>query len=671
MPPAPKQSTKKPGAPKAKGAVRAKSGCYTCRIRRKKCDERQNQDGHCDTCVRLRLQCLGFGAKRPEWLRESRNVTEMRDKIKGFLAAQGMIKGHSGAAHRGSEQLPILQLEEDSTPSSSVSPPTPTLSLSPSEPSRPLLHESAMRDQHWISVANYSNPAMHNPMRGASPFEGSSHSSHPDMYPPSYNSPNSLAWTNGTSRLIEPAPRSRALVARLPTPPTIASSFGEMYHMQFADEGYYHAMPLDEDMTTNEYPTFFYMPSKPGGVNDHLVSHYLSSVMNLQYLLVDPDEVRHILTPTVSHPSAARNAARLLAAIHFQRANCRSNHFNALQDKDTRYQYDELLEVLQKAQHTEDDALAAISIISSFLFDGGNGEWQKWLKVSFEYACTVFGARDPREIGAPDPRDTLLTCNQTTRLIIKAAIWFDVLAAVTTQEEPRFLEFIRALYSPNASGIYDPSLSPAPELSMMTVMGCENHVVWALAEASALAVWKRKQQNAGTLSVPDLVARGSNLDSYLNAAASPPPMYPGALGQEAETGLARELSNNIFRAATRVYVRSIVSGDYPHVPEIIEAVDETLGYLRAPAQHSQKVHSSVVRSTVFGFFICGALSNNQDTRHQVKELLILSREDPAQSTVGNSASIRRLLDDIWRERRAKNTPLRWRDMLKAANILLV
>src|SRR6266576_6139527 len=29
------QQTKKAGAPKAKGAVRAKSGCYTCRIRRK------------------------------------------------------------------------------------------------------------------------------------------------------------------------------------------------------------------------------------------------------------------------------------------------------------------------------------------------------------------------------------------------------------------------------------------------------------------------------------------------------------------------------------------------------------------------------------------------------------------------------------------------------------
>jgi len=91
--PSKQQQTKKAGAPKAKGAVRAKSGCYTCRIRRKvghlrpplhiyiyvltlgrvpspqKCDERPNAEGRCETCIRLRLQCLGFGQKRPEWLK--------------------------------------------------------------------------------------------------------------------------------------------------------------------------------------------------------------------------------------------------------------------------------------------------------------------------------------------------------------------------------------------------------------------------------------------------------------------------------------------------------------------------------------------------------------------------------------------------------------------------
>lgn len=36
-----------------------------------KCDERPNEVGQCETCVRLRVECLGFGTKRPEWLRVS------------------------------------------------------------------------------------------------------------------------------------------------------------------------------------------------------------------------------------------------------------------------------------------------------------------------------------------------------------------------------------------------------------------------------------------------------------------------------------------------------------------------------------------------------------------------------------------------------------------------
>ncbi|KAF7350135.1 Transcriptional regulatory protein pro-1 [Mycena venus] len=134
---------KKPSAPKAKGAVRAKSGCYTCRIRRKKCDERSNQDGHCETCVHLRLECLGFGARRPEWLRESRNVSEMRDKIKGFLAAQGMIKGYAGSATRPSERAFLRLTPEDTTASSSEDPtPLLTPSLSPNEVPRMRFCES-------------------------------------------------------------------------------------------------------------------------------------------------------------------------------------------------------------------------------------------------------------------------------------------------------------------------------------------------------------------------------------------------------------------------------------------------------------------------------------------------------------------------------------------------
>ena len=43
---------------------RSTTGCWTCRIRRKKCDEKREQ---CMTCLSLRLHCDGYGAK-PYWM---------------------------------------------------------------------------------------------------------------------------------------------------------------------------------------------------------------------------------------------------------------------------------------------------------------------------------------------------------------------------------------------------------------------------------------------------------------------------------------------------------------------------------------------------------------------------------------------------------------------------
>jgi C6 transcription factor Pro1 len=151
MSPASKPSPKKAGAPKTKGAIRAKSGCYTCRIRRKKCDEQRNDSGHCRTCVRLKLECLGFGAKRPDFLKESRNVLFMREKIKAFLASQGMIKGHSASGPRNSEQeFLFLRRVDEYSSDSSASPPTPTLTI-PDDTPHSHLTMSNMRSERWFT----------------------------------------------------------------------------------------------------------------------------------------------------------------------------------------------------------------------------------------------------------------------------------------------------------------------------------------------------------------------------------------------------------------------------------------------------------------------------------------------------------------------------------------
>ena len=63
-------------------------------------------------------------------IQEPDSVPVLREKIKSFLASQGMIKGHSGPGPRNSDQQPqILILSDRVEPRS---PPTPTLSTASS-----------------------------------------------------------------------------------------------------------------------------------------------------------------------------------------------------------------------------------------------------------------------------------------------------------------------------------------------------------------------------------------------------------------------------------------------------------------------------------------------------------------------------------------------------------
>jgi hypothetical protein len=101
-----------------------------------------------------------------QWPQDTRNVLAVRDRIKTHLAAQGMIKGHSGAGPRNAErEPPVLRLHDEyPTSTSSASPPTPTLSISSSDDNRrPGLSISSMRDDsHYPlqpSLEPYSSSA--------------------------------------------------------------------------------------------------------------------------------------------------------------------------------------------------------------------------------------------------------------------------------------------------------------------------------------------------------------------------------------------------------------------------------------------------------------------------------------------------------------------------------
>ena len=78
-----------------------------------------------------------------------------REKIKDFLAAQGMIKGHSGAGTRTSEQEGMLVLVPDQGRSDTSSPHSPASVDSSDDHRRPNGHNisSTRYDPHYTSVS--------------------------------------------------------------------------------------------------------------------------------------------------------------------------------------------------------------------------------------------------------------------------------------------------------------------------------------------------------------------------------------------------------------------------------------------------------------------------------------------------------------------------------------
>lgn len=312
--------------------------------------------------------------------------------------------------------------------------------------------------------------------------------------------------------------------------------------------------------------------------------------------------------------------------------------------------------MLSRHQYSSDDGvIAALNVISSFLFDGGTGPWKTWLGVANTSADGVL--RNRKFHGA---RDALMRCEEQTSFLIRAAMWFDVLASITTQEEPHFLSVFREVFSPYAIS----DSGNTSRLSMKSVMGCDNHVVWAMAETSALSVWKRKEISRGSLSIPNLVEKGQQIEKHLLTFSNSPPPAD-------DIDYLRQLTSDIFRAATLVYLRSVVSGDHPHVVEIKNAIKETINCIEKIPTGLRDIPDTVIRSTVFAFFICGCLTDSEEQKNYIYTRLDLVKASG--STVGNGGSVQQLIQRVWLERQHKSIgdPVPWRDKLSNASLLLV
>jgi C6 transcription factor Pro1 len=488
--------------------------------------------------------------------------------------------------------------------------------------------------------------------------------------------------------------------------PSVQSSFGRLYHTYPAD---YNEDAQEYPLDPPDMPVITHMNTYDPSLPQHaptqfLILHYMRTVLPIQYLLSDSSHIRSFIYDLIRTSNPARLAACMLAAIHLDRmrlprvgdaAGLPASELYKLLWRDLAQKTE------SHAQLNEGDAMAGLHAVSTILFMGGRGEWENFLNVARQYVWNVLY----NQPGYTGPEQVLLTCSESTRFIIKTTMWFDVLASVTTQQIPTLMRVYRDLFDRTGRAyIEDPAQASPPELSMLAVMGCENNIVLALAEISNLACWKELQARSHCLSVPQLVARGKDIESkfinpggpsspsvlaganglpstatafgldphaafaqggYDGAAYGPGPAHAAMAmaGAVTEVEERRRLTNDIFRASARVYLHTVLSGDYPGCDEIAAAVKETIECLQRVPRHKALVSRAVLRSVVFGICISGCLTDNREQR----EFLIQLLETQTRESVGNIEEVKRLMQQVWMRRAApgnQGQPVNWRDVMR-------
>ncbi|KAG1858831.1 fungal-specific transcription factor domain-containing protein [Suillus subluteus] len=628
-----------------------RGGCWTCRLRRKKCDD-QREDNSCQTCKRLRIDCLGWGTRRPEWMRDKKAVEDYKAGIQAQLTRTGLIRGQPKSS---------IPQATSAGPSS-----TPTLS-SPSSSSvfASRQFQGSASSPGSSRVSDLGTPTYHADPLGdptvVSVFGSTLNS--PQIVPvPLYTKDGSFQRSNYNS----PFSPSGSL-------PSHPSPVAEM-----------HFHP-DFDTTTQH----LYNPPMTSMLDDGLhIFYYFEHVRQLQYVFAGISVANITYSLVLQHPQGpVANAISALASLHFnliriahgfEAPNPTLEHSPAIRFYDSAYQ-----QIYRNKQTTlsESDANAAIHMLSFSLMSGGVTDWRPMLDIASEWLVrTGITTSD-------NPKLIMMNMNEASRLALKATIWCDIMSTLTLKMTPKHLTFYRRVFGRGSGywGLTQQGIGDESALRVDSLTGCPDEVLLGIAEMATLSCWKTQELRKGSLSMRELIRRGDVIERHLRthtetvlpAEGDQTPLHPELSSMVAERGNVqnspsghvgtslpaddtRRIVADIFREATILYLHTVLSDPNPGVPEIVNSVDVIIQLLnRLPA-------SNIDRCLVFPICLAGCLTDNPIMREFLK-----ARLRPRRDGFGSINQILQVMEAAWQRRDSQGGAVEWQNLLNVQRLLLV
>ncbi|KAL2113660.1 hypothetical protein VUR80DRAFT_3114 [Thermomyces stellatus] len=603
--------------PKAKTQLhrRSRTGCYTCRLRRKKCDE---GNPLCSACKHLGLRCE---YKRPMWWSNNDLRKQHKDEIKAIIKTKKL-------STKSSSQT--IQTSVSSPPGLSHSLPTSATLSDPLDRGR-----SGSIDSHFSSAFNFNSPPTEyapfgpTPVTSAAPSGFSFNSYYPyeidvkterQMYVNDVPTIKESTVSTFSTLQTPPPPGTVLPTSDWPEPvldETAESQPEETLNPHFFD--FSHGPPMTSRQVAIE------LDENDQRLFDHFVQHVLPSIFPIlesnQHGSVGSD----LVLPALQTNRSYLHCCLAVAAQHLKATTAVSA--DDVDQDIMRHRYatiSSLCDALNRDESHEEVLEATLGLISFQSVVGRLDDilpdiaWHQHFQAAISLVQKLdlhTRVCDPAEAHLKPPFNMTLTA------------WIDIIGGAMQGCAPVFAHTYREKH-----------LSSNPSLGLRELMGCDDKVMYLVSEIACLEALKRDGMDDIIL-CQHVHALGEQI-GLTEMGESAPRVPFNANG----TLSPRQLSRNMtaaFRLAARIYLCSLVPGFNPGQASCVGLVDKLTSVL----QHVPSGPHGFDRSLVWVYLIGGSASLPGSTFRLFFEERMAQLGDMA--LFGSVGRVATLLREVW------------------------
>ncbi|KAE8364013.1 fungal-specific transcription factor domain-containing protein [Aspergillus caelatus] len=653
-------------------ASRSTHGCWTCRLRKKKCDENHPS---CFRCTSLQLACDGYGP-RPYWMdrgdlqrEQARYKTQIIAQIKAGMR-ESELPGTSHNVEHGLETLVSGTIATSNHPPARPaqepllqSGPVHQCNLQPPGTDGDLHTSSEPIWSEALNNADFSTELFCNQTIRMSSYNQSSSDTSQTLAASisPVTEDNYVRGSIDVSRSNSSSEASLDSMDLLCNPILSEYCSSELSEYSSEADWSFCARRTSRSGSTDlvSQPAGLSNSILHGDVDDILFMYYFDHVfyMHCPFYFPSNRQGRGWLLSILKRVNSAYHAALALSEYHHSTS---TQHGSAYPVRTGAGHYDLALQELQTSLPRSSawtgnlDLTHSVEVLTTILHllfyescSGGKHNWQIHLGGANALLQSLVQAQMGSAIARKDQ-----TKEQQDRAIphpdtsITFLLGFFVHMHIVTCASTRSSQFLISDHK---------VLLETGEVNLADLIGCSNWVMIAIFEISSLDKWKKEEEDAHRLSLIELTKRARQIEERLLSRLASIELD---LSKRAsvDTHLRPEFIKTeitrIFALSAITYLHVVISGPYPDIPDIKRSVSKTIDALRSLPD------PKLLQHVVWPYCISGCLAADEQQK-VFRELVSLPR-----ITHGTCLEALGLMEECWRLRKSESSNHDWASIMK-------